>query len=78
MFYVLLYYLFFSKLENFCVGQHPYVANILRGKFTRPAKPRYTYTSWDVHVVAEHINKTDPNRSPCAKCLNWKRTTLFA
>ena len=36
---------FHPKVENFCVGQHPYVVNILRGIMNnRPPKPRDTHT----------------------------------
>jgi hypothetical protein len=39
------------KIHNHCIGQHPYVINLLRGILNnRRPKPRYTYT-WDLHVV---------------------------
>ena len=65
------------KVDNFCVGQYPYVVNILRGILNnRPPKPRYTYT-WDLHAVTEHIKKMGTNNSLSLKHLSWKLATLF-
>ena len=66
------------KIDNFCVGQHPYVVNILRGILNnRPPEPRYTYT-WDLHLVTEHIKRMGENSSLSLKHLSWKLATLFA
>ena len=49
------------KIDNHCIGQHPYVINLLRGILNnRPPKPRYTYT-WDLHVVTDCIKKMGAN-----------------
>ena len=66
------------KTDNFWVGQHPYIVNILRGILNnRPPKPRFTYI-WDLHLVTEHIKRVGENCSLSLKHLSWKLATLFA
>ena len=66
------------KIDNYCVGQHPYVINLLKGILNNwPPKPRYTLT-WDVHLVTQHLKDMGLNQSHPLKMLAWKLVTLFA
>ena len=66
------------KIDNYCIGQHPYVTNLLKGILnSRPPKPRYTHT-WDLHLVTQYISNMGTNQSLSLKCLSWKLATLLA
>ena len=43
------------KIDSYCVGQHPYVINLMRDVFnSRPLRPRYAYT-WDLGLVTQYL-----------------------
>ena len=65
-------------IDGYHVGQHPYVARLLRGALnSRPPKPRYTHT-WNVNVMVKYIVSLGKNRSLALKVISMKLVTLFA
>ena len=78
MFYVPALSSIHPKIDNYCVGQHSYVINLLKDILNnRPPKPRYTLT-WDIHLVTHHLKDMGLNQSLPLKRLSWTLATLFA
>ena len=66
------------KIDGYPVGQHPPVAQLLKGILNmRPPIPRYTY-KWDVHLVTKYLDSLGKTKLLPLKLLSIKLAMLFA
>ena len=67
-----------TEVEGVPIGQHPLVAQLMKGVYKlRPPKPQYTYT-WDVDMVTKYIEKLGDNTDLPLRKLTLKLALLMA
>ena len=66
------------KIDSYCVGQHPYVINLMWGILnSRLLPPRFAYT-WDLCLLTRYVKGFGVNNALSPKQLSWKLAILFA
>ena len=68
-----------EKIDNYAVGEHPFVKRLMRGIFrSRPPRPRYGQYIWKVDKVLAYLESLGSNRFLSLKQLTLKLTMLLA